>query len=183
VVKNRIATITLASGASAGAPGMMVRITNNNSLNGTYQMLTSEPLRVFTISTAAPDGLYQGGTAQIFRFMESSPLGHSRINSTDQASRGQSVKSWLERAIVLQYPNGSYPFVGYRWWEWRDNYMECSNWGLVNLNDDLYNGSPGQAVRTDAQGYETGGWPLGGYTDFISHFKNANRVWLRYAKP
>jgi hypothetical protein len=70
--------------------------------------------------------------------------------------------------------------VGYRWWEWKDNYRQQDNWGLVNYNDDFYDGSIGTPVGKDEWGYPTGGWPLGGYSNFIKHFKEANSYWLNY---
>jgi hypothetical protein len=177
-VSNGVATIAMPSGTAAGAPGMWVRISGNAALNGDYQMITSQAITSFTIPVSAANGSYPGGTARIFRFMDTSTSGHSRPNLRTQAERGEAFKAWMKSALGMQYPNGSYPYVGYRWWEWRDNYRECSNWGLTTLNDDLYDGTPGRAVGKDELGYPTGGWPLGGYSNFISHFKEANAYWL-----
>jgi hypothetical protein len=75
--------------------------------------------------------------------------------------------------------NGSHPLVGYRWWQWYDNYGQCDNYGLTTISDDLYDGKqPARTVTADEFGISHGGWPLGGYTDFISHFRQANRVYL-----
>jgi hypothetical protein len=178
VVNEGLATITMPHGSGAGAPGMWFKITGNTILNGTYQMNTSQAIDSFTFWTTAPAGSYPGGTVQIYRMMDSSKDGHSRLNLTTQAERGAAVKSWMQSALDMSYPNGSRPYVGYRWWEWHDNYGECSNWGLVNLNDDLFDGSSGRATGFDDSGKPTGGWPLGGYTDFNSRFKEANALWL-----
>jgi hypothetical protein len=57
------------------------------------------------------------------------------------------------------------------------------NWGLVNLNDDPYDGVSSRSLRSsDEWGFPTGGTPAD-YGDFISHVKAANRYWLELIAP
>jgi hypothetical protein len=74
----------------------------------------------------------------------------------------------------------SNPFVGLLWWEFHDNVAESSNWGLVSMNDNAYDGIEAvQAKGHDSWGFSTGG-ELRNYGDFLSGVRAANHeVYVR----
>lgn len=74
----------------------------------------------------------------------------------------------------------SQPFVGLLWWEFHDNVGESSNWGLVSISDNAYNGVEAvQAKGRDSWGFPTGG-ELRNYGDFLSAVRAANHeVYVR----
>jgi hypothetical protein len=69
---------------------------------------------------------------------------------------------------------GSHPLVGIKWWQFTDNWGELSNWGLVSLSDNAYNGKEAIiALGVDPWGYVTGNELLN-CGDFLSGVRNAN---------
>jgi hypothetical protein len=65
-------------------------------------------------------------------------------------------------------------FVGLLWWEFHDNVAESSNWGLVSMTDNAYDGLEAvQASGRDSWGFPTGG-ELRNYGDFLSAVRAAN---------
>jgi putative inorganic carbon (HCO3(-)) transporter len=93
-----------------------------------------------------------------------------------QAERAEAYKRqvgslWSARAMA----NGSHPFVGLLWWEFHDNAGESSNWGLVSLLDNAYDGQEAiHAVGHDGWGFTTGGEERD-YGDFLSAVRAANQ--------
>jgi len=68
----------------------------------------------------------------------------------------------------------SQPFVGLLWWEFHDNVGESSNWGLVSMSDNAYDGVEAvQAKGRDSWGFPTGA-ELRDYGDFLSAVRAAN---------
>jgi hypothetical protein len=68
----------------------------------------------------------------------------------------------------------SQPFVGLLWWEFHDNVGENSNWGLVSMSDNAYDG----VEAVEAKGRDSWGFPTGGelrnYGDFLSAVRVVN---------
>ncbi len=70
--------------------------------------------------------------------------------------------------------NGVYPFVGYLFWQFTDNSSEQTNWGLISLVGNAYDGKEARvAGGVDSWGYPTGGEERD-YGDFITFVKEAN---------
>jgi hypothetical protein len=105
---------------------------------------------------------------------------HSRLDLPTQDLRGQKYTELISNYLNLAFPNGSHPMVGVRWWQWGDNYAESANWGLVNLYDDFYDGSISREKGVDLRGFAIGGWPLGGYSNFVKYVREGNSYWLNY---
>ena len=60
--------------------------------------------------------------------------------------------------IHLMAPKGSHIVAGYKYWSYPDSNGEHLNWGLVDFNDNPYDGiSDVIAPGKDAWGYATGG--------------------------
>ncbi len=94
---------------------------------------------------------------------------------SSQAERGNYYRQMLAKLFESSATaTGVHPFVGLEWWEFHDNWAEKSNWGLVTLSDNAYDGK--EAVR--AKGKDQWGFATGGeerdYGDFISHVREAN---------
>jgi hypothetical protein len=92
-----------------------------------------------------------------------------------QAERGQYYQKNVTQLFETAVPaTGSYPFVGFQWWEFADNWREKLNWGLVTLSDNAYDGKEAMI----ATGKDQWGFPVGGeerdYGDVISWVKKAN---------
>jgi hypothetical protein len=92
-----------------------------------------------------------------------------------QARRGEFYERSVSQLFETAAPtSGSYPFVGFQWWEFADNWREKLNWGLVSLSDNAYDGKEAVvAVGKDQWGYAVGGEERD-YGDVISHVKRAN---------
>jgi len=76
-----------------------------------------------------------------------------------QAARGafyaSNVSTCLARTVSA---TGSKPFIGWQWWQYLDNWAEKSNWGIVTLGDNAYDGVEAMiATGTDAWGFGYGG--------------------------
>jgi hypothetical protein len=145
----------------------------------------SYPFTYLTATTGRLKRPYEGPTGTGFSYgiwnaLNPNSVRAARPDAPTQEARGVMFKNAISAYLSFTFPNGSHPMVGYRWWEWKDNYRQQDNWGLVNYNDDFYDGSIGTPVGKDEWGYPTGGWPLGGYSNFIKHFKEANSYWLNY---
>jgi hypothetical protein len=70
--------------------------------------------------------------------------------------------------------SGSHPFVGLLWWDWVDMSSEQTNWGLVSLADNTYDGHEATTDGgKDVWGFKTGGEEKK-YGDFLTGVRNAN---------
>ncbi len=96
-----------------------------------------------------------------------------------QEVRGSDYSSRVSLLWNGQTSEGNYPFVGFRWWDFVDMWNEKTNWGLVSLDDNAYDGK--QAIiapGVDPWGYPTGGEELN-YGDFIDSVTGANQIWFQ----
>jgi hypothetical protein len=100
-----------------------------------------------------------------------------------QEERGDELIRIVRGLQNARATNGPYLVAGYRFWALMDGRLDKMNLGLVNHNDDPYDGiSSRRAKGTDLWGYPTGGTPAD-YGDFISRVKTANGLWLQLARP
>jgi len=93
---------------------------------------------------------------------------------SSQAERAAEYKKELEFLFSSQASDGAYPVVGMDWWEYMDKWGEKSNFGLVSMRDNSYDGK--EAVK--AKGTDSWGFPTGGedrdYGDFITAVRQTN---------
>ena len=98
----------------------------------------------------------------------------SDLTAKTQEERGILYRQEVKRLFTFATRNGTFPVVGFDWWEYMDKPAEGANWGLVTPNDNAYDGK--EDVR--ARGRDRWGFPTGGedrnYGDFISAVKNSN---------
>jgi hypothetical protein len=116
-----------------------------------YQYLTQyfgdKPLMLFLTAQATQD-------SALFRYDASAQV----VGFSKQADRGQSYNNYLSSMLNTPSYNATYPWVGISWWGLYDFWSEKTNWGLVSLNDNPYDGkSSCLATRTDQWGIPTGG--------------------------
>jgi hypothetical protein len=101
-----------------------------------------------TYFSATPD-------SALFRYGAGSDL---TAGWTNQEGHGQNYKSALNGFYDAHSTSGIYPFIGSSFWGLFDFWNEKTNWGLISLSDNPYDGkSACQATRTDPWGYATGG--------------------------
>jgi hypothetical protein len=93
-----------------------------------------------------------------------------------QAERGagyQAMVSTLVNAKTTAY--GSYPIVGFDWWDLYDQNIQEANWGLLTPLDNPYDGTSDTIAGggPDQWGYPTGG-EAANYGDFLTAVTAAN---------
>lgn len=91
-----------------------------------------------------------------------------------QQARGQLYQAMTNLLINAHTSAGTYPIVGFKWWQLVDNANEDMNWGLVTRRDNEYDGMAAvQGSGTDSWGYPTGG-EAANYGDFLDAVRQAN---------
>lgn len=152
---------------AAGQSLDLIRISWDGSqaqLDFTAQYAGDHPLAVWLGAVANPDSALwrypQGGQADVF---------------TTQSGRAGFYTSALANMLAMTATStGAKPFVGLQWWQYTDNWAEKSNWGLVTLSDNAYDGKEAIiAAGTDQWGYRTGGEERN-YGSFLSSVSSAN---------
>jgi hypothetical protein len=122
-----------------------------------------------------PIMMWLGGVANPDSALFQYPNGVRPNTFLSQTDRGADYQRRLTaRLNETASPTGARPFIGIQWWEFHDNWGEKSNWGLVTLSDNAYDGVEAVvAVGTDQWGYSTGGEEQS-YGDFLSSVMRAN---------
>ncbi len=127
-----------------------------------------------------PIGTWLGFPANPDSALYATPNPPTFLATSTQAARGQEyaqMMSFFLNATVSSTVSGaagSKPFVAMRWWAFMDSSGEKTNWGLVSLTDNAYNGLEAIiAPGTDPWGYATGG-EAGNYGNFLGPAISAN---------
>jgi hypothetical protein len=111
--------------------------------------------------------------------------------SSDQSARARYYEARVDAYFNARASStGSRPSVGFIWWEFHDNYGEKTNWGLVSLSDNAYDGKEATVSggRPGVQGSghcrDAWGHPCGAeerdFGDFLSGVRNTNIEVLRH---
>jgi hypothetical protein len=154
---------------AAGQSLDLMRISWNGSqaqLDFTAQHAGDLPLAIWLGAVANPD-------SALWRY----PQGFQADFFTTQSGRAGFYTSTLSSMLAMTaVTSGVKPFVGLQWWQYTDNWAEKSNWGIVTLSDNAYDGKEATvAAGTDAWGYRTGG-EESNYGDFLSAVIQAHKV-------
>jgi len=133
-----------------------------NELAAAYNIL-QKPVFLWVGITAQADSPWAGSPGPV-------------TDQPTQAARGQYYANYLSALLNLQGSDGVYPVIGIDWWAWGDfPPRENTNWGLVTLRDNAYDGK--EAVR--ARGVDPPKYPTGAetkdYGDFLTRVVQANR--------
>jgi hypothetical protein len=101
--------------------------------------------------------------------------GMSRL-APDQHERGQSYRNKVDFLFNAVTPAGVHAVAGIEFWGWTDHWWEKSNFGLVTLSDNAYDGQ--QAVA--GAGLDEAGYPTGGeqrdYGNFVGAVTGAHQA-------
>src|SRR6266849_6223589 len=96
-----------------------------------------------------------------------------------QDLRGQGYANLVQNYWNTQATDGSYPVLGFNWWQFTDNMNEGVNFGLVDVLDNAYNGLEDRiATGIDPWGYPTGGETIN-HGDFLTSLQNQNLAILQ----
>jgi hypothetical protein len=98
-----------------------------------------------------------------------------------QELRGASFYASIQSTLAIRN-GGVNPYLGSFWWQYGDNAVEQTNWGLVTLKDNAYDGHESVtgtvACSAPLAAYSCGG-EAGNYGDVITSVKAANALWLQ----
>jgi len=92
-----------------------------------------------------------------------------------ESARGQRYQADIQAlASQTAASTGAKPYVGLMFWQYLDNFAEQTNWGLVSLMDNAYNGKEAiTATGSDPWGFVTGGEEKT-YTNFLDYVTTTN---------
>jgi hypothetical protein len=146
-----------------GTPSVSARaITQYNS--------TPIPTYFGVYSSTPADSQFKGQACQL----------NASLCFPTQNAKGQFYQNQAGYAWNIVGADGYGFVVGLDYWQYTDNFSESGAYGLVSLNDNLYDGveSCGKSIK-DPWGFTTAPEPTTGcYGDFITPVKAANRIWL-----
>src|SRR4030095_2115732 len=152
---------------AAGESLDLMRISWDGSqaqLDFTTQHAGDLPLAVWLGAVANPD-------SALWRYTQG---GQADFVSTQSGRAGFYTSALSNMLAITATSTGTKPFVGLQWWQYTDNWAEKSNWGLVTLSDNAYDGKEAMiAGGTDQWGYRTGGEERN-YGSFLSSVSAAN---------
>jgi hypothetical protein len=157
-------------GAAPYIDGIVPAIsTEQASTDYVARYLGDKPMFATLFCAATPDSAlsrYPGASAGVHDF-------------ATQELRGQIWQKDVHDLFNLKASSTStYPYIGVSWWGLVDFWNEKTNWGLVSLNDNPYDGkSAVRTSRTDAWGYGVGDEEKN-YGDAIDYVKKANVQWF-----
>ncbi|MDE3181647.1 MAG: hypothetical protein KGM47_18530, partial [Acidobacteriota bacterium] len=147
------------------------------------QYLGDKPIIYWEGSMANPDSS---------RWRYPNPANEPANNFTTQGARGQGYAAELTGYVnTIASPTGSIPSIGFLKWSWTDSIGEESNWGLVSLMDNAYDGKEatisggapgivGSANCADPWGFACGAEEHN-YGDFLDSVITANLNALKTA--
>jgi hypothetical protein len=121
-----------------------------------------------------PIFLWTTFTSQADSPLAGKPNRWGEYDKPTQEERGAGYSDYLGRVLAYTTEAGAKPIVGIDWWSWTDHPGEGTNFGLVTLTDNAYDGKESViAPGTDAWGYRTGG-EAHSYGNVTSRIREAN---------
>ncbi|HVB97959.1 MAG TPA: hypothetical protein VNJ12_01325, partial [Candidatus Dormibacteraeota bacterium] len=144
------------------------------SLADAYNTI-GKPLVVWTSLQAQPDSDTTTGWGNVSSTCDISG-GTSDYDYATQDLRGQCYQQLVNAYWNTQGADGSYPVLGLEWWEFVDKVVggENTNFGLVDINDNAYDGVEDQTAKsTDPWGYAAGGQSAN-YGNFLGYVQQEN---------
>jgi hypothetical protein len=134
-----------------------------------------KPLVVWTSLQAQPDSYTTTGWGAISSTCNIT-AGASDYDYATQDLRGQCYRQLVDAYWNTQGADGSNPVVGLDWWEFVDKVVggENTNFGLVGLYDNAYDGVEDQIAKSaDPWGYPVGG-QTANYGNFLGYVQQEN---------
>ncbi|HVB33643.1 MAG TPA: hypothetical protein VNJ52_04610, partial [Patescibacteria group bacterium] len=145
-----------------------------NTLADAYN-IAGKPVIVWTSLQAQPDSDTTTGWGTVSSTCNISG-GTSDYDYSTQDLRGQCYEQLVNSYWNTQATDGSYPVLGFEWWEFVDKVVsgENTNFGLVDVYDNAYDGVEDQtATSTDPWGYAVGGQSAN-YGNFLGYVQQEN---------
>ena len=128
-------------------------------------------------TSGVPAVLWYGSSAQLDSDYSAYPYPKSGAPFADlpnQLTRGQHYANDMQQIFNAQGTNGDYYTLGTAFWALTDNTSETTNWGLISLMDNAYDGQCAvMAAGIDPWGYACGG-EASNYGDFIDGVTQSN---------
>jgi hypothetical protein len=152
-----------------GGVGIALSSPYQPKLDFVEQYLGDKPLMTGSYLRANPDSPFSAYS--------------SSLDFPNQATRGTAYHYEMLLFRTAAYSKtGSHPFVGLSWFAFTDNKAQETNWGLVTLLDNAYDGNEAvpATVRCSAplQMYPCGG-EAKSYGDVMTSVKAANALWQK----
>jgi hypothetical protein len=119
----------------------------------------------------------------LYRYTNTSGVLGQFVADRTQGARGQRWHNYVNAMLTTPGYNGTYQWVGAIWWGLYDFWNEKTNWGLVSLSDNAYDGKEA-ATGTHACSPPLDAYNCGkedrNYGDTITQVKQANMQWTQY---
>jgi hypothetical protein len=152
-----------------GGVGVALSSTYQPKLDFVEHYLGDKPLMTGSYLRANPDSPFSAYS--------------SSLDFPNQATRGTAYHYEMLLFRTAAYSKtGSHPFVGLSWFAFTDNKAQETNWGLVTLLDNAYDGNEAvpATVKCSAplQMYPCGG-EAKSYGDVMTSVKAANALWQK----
>jgi hypothetical protein len=144
------------------------------TLAGAYNA-AGKPLVVWTSLQAQPDSDTTSGWGSLASTCNL-PGGGSNYDYSTQDLRGECYQQLVDAYWNTVGADGGNPVVGLDWWEFVDKVVggENTNFGLVDLYDNAYDGVEDQIARSvDPWGYPVGG-QTANYGNFLGYVQQEN---------
>jgi hypothetical protein len=145
---------------------LQAAIGSQRALDLTFAYAGNVPIVTWDSFISNPD-------SALWRYPNPEDIASPRLSLT-QAGRGQMYADRVDFLFNAVSPSGVHTVAGIKFWSWADHWWEKSNFGLVSLSDNAYDGQQARATP----GTDAAGWPTGGeerdYGDFVSAVATAH---------
>ena len=143
--------------------------------NSTYPAVALSGNQAEYDAVGLPVVLWYGISSQVDSGESQYPTrGASFADYPSQFARGQQYNNDQQTIFSAQGSNGDYYIMGTAFWGLTDNSSEGTNWGLITVMDNAYDGK----CAVIAQGTDQYGYPCGGeaanYGDFLDGVTQSN---------
>ena len=120
------------------------------------------------------DSFVANRDSALWRYPNPEDIAGTTRLADQQAERGQLYSDKVDFLFNAATSAGVHTVAGIKLWSWTDHWWEKSNFGLVSLSDNAYDGREAvTAPGTDPFGWRTGG-EEGNYRDFITPVSSAH---------
>jgi hypothetical protein len=120
------------------------------------------------------DSFIANRDSALWRYPNPEDIAGTTRLADQQAERGQLYADKVDFLFNAATAAGVHLVAGIKLWSWTDHWWEKSNFGLVSLSDNAYDGKEAvMAPGTDPNGWRTGG-EEGNFRDFLTPVTDAH---------
>jgi hypothetical protein len=119
--------------------------------------------------------------SSLYRYAKTPGVLGALVGDVTQTARGERWLNYMNAMLATPSYNGTYQWVGTNWWELYDDWAEKTDWGLVSLLDNAYDGREAKAeVRPCSPPLDAHqcGREERNYGDAITKVGQANALWI-----